>query len=275
MLSIPKKLCGWLVLLLMGALACSAQCEPKTALKEVVITNYVGNRYAKHDSPEYISRLVLRADGNAFYFGNPTYAPRTGQFRGTFASSQFTRISKMLSAVFSHKQVKVNGSANGDTRTEFDILRADGAQRHLVFYAMQHNPTLNALNSIADGLSWQLKWQRYVGVNRYNRDLSGVRGVVLRGRRGAVRTALGVPSNHVIPGATLSLRKAGKEVARGYSDRAGQFCVLVPPGTYELVPLSSKGIAPDPSSIKQTVMVTANGFSDVVVETATRNSSKN
>lgn len=267
---------GCLLFFLLSAFVGSAQSAPKkpSALKEVIITTYVGDRYAKQDTPEYIARIVLRADGTAFYFGNPTYAPRTGQFRGTFAPSQFTRINKMLSGIsFSTGLTKTNRVVTGDTRTEFDLLREAGAQRHLTLYALQSNPTLRAVENIAEGLSWEIAWQRYTGVNRHNRDLSGVRGHVLRGSRANVRTVLGVPSAYVIAGVRLSLQtSAGKEVARGQSGKAGRFCLVAPPGNYYLVPILPKDIKVDPTSAKQKVTVTANGFTDVIVETVVKGS---
>jgi hypothetical protein len=279
MILVSKWMRGWLLLLLLSAFAHNVQSAPKkpAVLKEVIITNYVGDRYAKQDTPEYIARIVLRADGTALYFGNPTYAPRTGQFRGTFAPSYFTRISKLLKNVPLQKQrYKAGWDLPHDARTEFAILSTNGQRHHLTAYSASEAQLLSAVRNVAEGLSWKIAWQRYVGVDRYNRDLSGVRGDVLRGSRAGIRTALGVPGNHVIAGATLSLRTlAGKEIARGQSGKAGRFCLLAPPGTYYLVPILPKGITPDPLSAKQKVTVTANGFSDVVVETATRNSSKN
>ncbi len=250
-----------------------AHCAPKApvAIKEVVVTNYVGTDDTKQATPEYMARTVLRADGTALYFGNPTYAPRKGQFKGTFAPSYFVRINKMLRSVFDSKQsAKMPTKIPPFARMEFKILGDNGARRHLISYESEENHTLLAALNIAYGLTWKIKWQPYTGIDQYNRDLSGVRGFVLRGSRSEVRS-LGAPSAYIIPGTTLSLRtSAGKEIAHGQSDIAGRFCLAAPPGTYDLVPILPNGITPDPASAKQTVTVTPNGFSDVFIETVAK-----
>ena len=274
MISIQKSSSWKPIFALLTALffsVASAQNAPKTpvVINEIVITNYVGNEYAKQDTPEYMARTVLRSDGSALYFGNPTYAPRKGQFKGTFEPSYFVKISKMLKSVFDSKQRdKTRKNLTTSTRTEFEIIAADGQKRHIIAYDSEENQTLLAANNTIYGVTWKTKWQPYTGIDRYNRDLSGVRGHVLRGSRSEVKTALGVPSAYIIPGVTLSLRSSeGKEIARGESDRAGGFCIAAPPGTYDLVPIFPKGIVPDPDSIKQEVTITPNAFTDAVIET--------
>lgn len=272
----PKNLIGWTaeksrwflwVVLSLFSLQAWAAPRSRATISEIVVTNYVGNDNSDIDTPEYIARTVLRADGSALYFGNPTYAPRTGQFKGSFAPSYFAPFRKALNSIFNQPQRKKAKNPHHDTRTEFEILRSDGTIRHLIFYSSQPNVTLNALDNMAYGPTWKIKWQPYVGVDKYNRDLSGVRGDVIRGLRDQVRTALGVPSSYVIPNIPLSLQTAdGKEIARSTSDRAGGFCIVAPPGNYFLVPKFPLGITSQPHAAKQPVIVNANGFSDVFVE---------
>jgi hypothetical protein len=253
----PKSLltkCGFIAALALNGWTPISQAA---ALKEVVLTDYVGNSDVEGEWPEYVARTVLRADGTAFYFGNPTYAPRKGQFRGTVAPADFAKIAALMRGVAVGKS---HGTMRGSTRCVVQTTAENGARRQMTFWAYSEPKPLRAVQNIVSGLAWKIKWQPYAGVSRYNGDLSGVRGHVLRGKLGQTQRALGQLGSHVVANLPLSLRTLnGKEKARGTSDGAGRFCLVAPPGIYQLVPLKAK-LTP------MRVTVKANGFTELYVE---------
>jgi len=94
----------------------------------------------------------------------------------------------------------------------------------------------------------------------------GVAGLALAGPIAPVQR-IGEPNQAPLPHAILTVRDAssGALIAREAADRSGRFRILLPPGTYLLVPLAPNPKAFLPRAEPMTVVVQRGHFTHVVV----------
>jgi hypothetical protein len=94
---------------------------------------------------------------------------------------------------------------------------------------------------------------------------TGIKGVAMEGPITPVSRP-GVPNSQPLPNAVIMVEPAGggKVITQVVADSQGRFQVLLPPGTYLLVPVAPKGQLV-PRGISETVTVPAQGFAQVVV----------
>lgn len=252
-------------------------CLPPTPAKaaaaelaEVVLTDYVGNDNAKWVWPEFMSRIVLRRDGTAIYIGNPTYARLKGRFAGRISPQQFQRIAQLMPASLKLKPVYNGYGGARLARDEFRITRSDGSEQETAEYGANSGPrVLRQVRSIVDGLSWQVKWKSDASVDRHSAGLSGVRGNAVRWPAQGGRVT-GVPTAGSLANAVVLLRNAsGREIARGRTDRAGGFCILVKPGVYRASLIAPRSSRLRARSKREKVTVASHRFSDIDFDVVT------
>lgn len=269
----PLEIMRQKILLVIAGLSLSALALPPvaarsatSALSEIVLTDYVGSGDARADWPEYISRIVLRRDGSAVYIGNAHYARLKGRFEGRFAPAQFERIAKLVPASLKLRPSYNQYAGHQVARTVFGLKRG-GKTLESTDYESSGPPALLQARKIVDGLEWKINWKKDLRLDRLSAGLSGVRGFAVRGSMRTV-AMLGVPTTRSLAYAIVVLRDlSGREVARGKTDRAGQFCVLAEPGVYKvslLVPRSS-GLVP--RSLQGKIVVSHHRFSDASFDT--------
>jgi hypothetical protein len=95
---------------------------------------------------------------------------------------------------------------------------------------------------------------------------SGIQGVAMAGPIFPVERP-GVPNERPLPDAIITVQPegGGAEIARQRTDKDGKFQIILPPGTYLLVPLAPDPNARLPRGERQTVKVASGKFTEVVV----------
>jgi len=96
---------------------------------------------------------------------------------------------------------------------------------------------------------------------------SGIRGQAIAGPISPVER-LGHPNTRPLPGAVITVQAEGarKEIARQKADDHGCFVLVLPKGSYLLVPLPPRPGSSRPHASSQSVKVESNKFTEVTVQ---------
>ncbi|HWY85950.1 MAG TPA: hypothetical protein VNX28_04455 [Gemmataceae bacterium] len=114
--------------------------------------------------------------------------------------------------------------------------------------------------------TFTLTFQGIISMPTPTPSASGISGVALAGPISPLAHP-GIPNDAPLAGAIITIQPAngGPEIIRVRADLFGRFKIALAPGTYLIVPLPPNPTAHWPRGMTETVVVKADGFTDVVV----------